>query len=267
MYELGLEILNKLSINGYEAYIVGGFPRDKYLGIKSNDIDITTNARYDDLVNIFGSVKENGYLSYILEYKGNKFQVTTYRKDISYIGNRKPDVQEVVDTLEEDLNRRDFIINTLCIDGDGKYKDILNARDDLNNKIIRTVKDPNISFKEDALRMLRCIRFASILDFEIDPKVKEAINKNKKLIKYLSFFRKKEELDKIFSNYNYQKGIDLIREFGLEEVLSIKIANDIYADNYLLVWANTEYDERYPFTREEKKIIKLFKDNDSSKTE
>ena len=103
MYELGLEILNKLSINGYEAYIVGGFPRDKYLGIKSNDIDITTNARYDDLQNIFDNVKENGFMSYILEYKDHVFQITTFRKDNSYVDNRKPDIQERVDTLDEDL--------------------------------------------------------------------------------------------------------------------------------------------------------------------
>lgn len=261
MYELGLEILNKLFDNKFESYIVGGFPRDKYLGNYSEDIDITTKAKYEDLVRIFGSVKENGYMSYILEYKGYKFQITTFRKDISYEGNRKPDVQETVDTINEDLLRRDFIINTLCINRDGKYIDILGSRKDIDNKIIRTVKDPNISFKEDALRMLRCIRFASILNFNIEDSVKQAIINNKGLIKNLSFFRKKEELDKIFKNYNYQRGIDLIKELGLEEVLSIKIENNIYADTYLMVWANIKYDEEYPFTREEKRIIKSYIDN------
>lgn len=261
MYELGLEILNKLFIYRFEAYIVGGFPRDKYLGKSSDDIDITTNAKYEDLVNIFGDVKENGYMSYIVEYKLNKFQITTYRKDVSYTDNRKPDVQETVDTINEDLLRRDFIMNTLCINKDGKYIDLLGAKKDIDNKIIRTVKDADTSFKEDALRMLRCIRFASILNFKIEDSVKEAIIKNKDLIKNLSFFRKKEELDKIFSNYNYQRGLDLIKELGLEEVLSIKIENNIYADTYLMVWANIKYDEEYPFTREEKRIIKSYIDN------
>lgn len=261
MYELGLEILNKLFFNGFDAYIVGGFPRDYYLGLKSDDIDITTNAKYEDLVNIFTTVKENGYMSYIVEYKHKSFQITTYRKDISYIGNRKPDIQETVDTLKEDLKRRDFIMNTLCIDKDGKYVDLMDARRDIDNKIIRTVKNPNMSFREDALRMLRCIRFASILNFNIDSLVKEAIINNKDLIRNLSFFRKKEELDKIFSNYNYQKGIDLIKELSLEEVLSIKIDNNIYGDNYLSIWSQIEYDNNYPFTREEKRILKSYIDN------
>ena len=90
MYELGLEILNILFNRGYISYIVGGFPRDKYLGLNSDDVDITTNAKYEDLINIFDSIKENGYMSYILEYKSNKFQITTFRKDISYLDNRKP---------------------------------------------------------------------------------------------------------------------------------------------------------------------------------
>jgi tRNA nucleotidyltransferase (CCA-adding enzyme) len=261
MYELGLEILNILFNRGYISYIVGGFPRDKYLGLNSDDVDITTNAKYEDLVNIFDSIKENGYMSYILEYKSNKFQITTFRKDISYLDNRKPSIQETVNTIEEDLLRRDFIINTLCIDKDGKYFDYMDARKDLDNRIIRTVKDPNISFKEDALRMLRCIRFSSILNFNIDESVKKAIINNKELIRGLSFFRKKEELDKIFSNYNYQRGLDLIKELSLEEVLSIKIGNNIYADNYLMVWSNIEYSDEYPFTREEKRTLKTYIDN------
>ncbi|MBR2603619.1 MAG: polynucleotide adenylyltransferase [Bacilli bacterium] len=262
MYEMGLEILNKLFFNGFRGYIVGGYPRDKYIGKYSNDIDITTNAKYDDLVRIFDNVKENGYMSYIVDYKSYKYQITTFRKDISYIDNRKPDIQETVDTIEEDLKRRDFIINTLCINKDGKYLDILGAKNDIDNKIIRTVKNPNISFKEDSLRILRCIRFASILNFNIDDEVSKAIHNNKELIRNLSFFRKKEELDKIFSNINYQRGIDLIKEYGLEEALSIKIGNNIYGDNYLKVWSKIEYDDNYPFTREEKRILKSYIDNE-----
>lgn len=261
MFEKGLEIINILCSNGYDSYIVGGFPRDKYLGINSDDIDITTYADYNDLSKLFNNIKESGYMSYILDYKGYKYQITTFRKDNSYIGNRKPDDQERVNTINEDLLRRDFIINTLCIDRDGKYVDILGAKKDLDKRVIRTVKDPNESFREDALRMLRCIRFASILNFNIDPKVKESIINNKELIRGLSFFRKKEELDKIFSNYNYQRSIDLIKELSLEEVLSIKIDNNIYADNYLLIWSEIEYSDEYPFTREEKRIIKAYNDN------
>ncbi len=261
MLELGLEVINIISNNGFEAFIVGGFPRDLYLGIDSDDIDITTNASLEELSLIFPDIKENGFMSYIIDYKGKVIQITTYRKDISYIGNRKPDNQERVNTLDEDLLRRDFIINTLCINKDGKYVDLLGAKKDIDSKIIRTVKNPNTSFKEDALRMLRCIRFSTVLDFDIDDDTSKAINSNKEIIRMLSFFRKKQELDKIFSSYNYQKGIDLIKKYGLEEVLSIKIGNNIYADNYLMVWSNIEYSDEYPFTREEKRTLKTYIDN------
>lgn len=261
MLELGLEVINIISNNGFEAFIVGGFPRDLYLGIDSDDIDITTNATLEELSLIFPDIKENGFMSYIIDYKGKVIQITTYRKDVSYIGNRKPDNQERVNTLDEDLLRRDFIINTLCINKDGKYVDLLGAKKDIDSRIIRTVKNPNTSFKEDALRMLRCIRFSTVLDFDIDDDTSKAINSNKEIIRMLSFFRKKQELDKMFSSYNYQKGIDLIKKYGLEEVLSIKIGNNIYADDYLSVWSQIEYDERYPFSREEKRIINSYTDN------
>ena len=148
MLELGLEVINIISNNGFEAFIVGGFPRDLYLGIDSDDIDITTNASLEELSLIFPDIKENGFMSYIIDYKGKVIQITTYRKDISYIGNRKPDNQERVNTLDEDLLRRDFIINTLCINKDGKYVDLLGAKKDIDSKIIRTVKNPNTSFKD-----------------------------------------------------------------------------------------------------------------------
>ena len=258
MYGLGLEILNILFSHKFRGFIVGGFPRDMYLGKESKDIDIATNATYDDLVKIFNTVKlcgNNNFMSYVLYYKGSTFQITTFRKDISYENNRKPIEQIKVDTIEEDLLRRDFIINTLCIDKDGKYVDIMGAMKDMDNKIIRTVNNPDISFKEDALRMLRCIRFATVLGFDIDSKTKEAIINNKDLIRNLSPFRRKQELDKIFSDINYQKGLDLIKELSLEEVLSIKIGNNIYGDNYLLIWSQIEFSDDYPFTREEKRII------------
>ena len=260
MFELGLEVINLLEYSNFKAFIVGGYPRDMYLGRESYDIDIATSAKYDDLVKIFRNVKENGYMSYIVEYKSNMFQVTTFRRDISYFDNRKPDKQETVDTIEEDLKRRDFIMNTLCIDKDGKLLDFMNAKRDIDNKIIRTVKNPEQSFREDALRMLRCVRFCSILGFDMSPDVKSALINNRGLIKGLSFFRKKEELDKIFKDINYQRGINLIKELGLEEVLSIKIENNIKDDNYLKIWSKIKYDDNYPFTREEKRILNTYID-------
>ena len=109
--------------------------------------------------------------------------------------------------------------------------------------------------------LLECL---DVLDFEIDPTVKEALYNNRSLIKDLSFYRKKQELDKIFSDINYQKGIDLIKELDLEEVLSIQIDNKIYADNYLYVWSKIKFDNEYPFTRNEKHIIEDIRLNDNN---
>ena len=261
MLEIGLEVINELYYNGFDAYIVGGFPRDLYLGFESDDIDIATNATKEELEKVFPNIRESGFMSYTVDYKGHNIQITTFRKDLSYLGSRKPDKQEKVDTIEEDLLRRDFVINTLCINKDGKFIDYLGAKKDLDDRIIRTVKDPNESFREDALRILRCIRFSSVLDFEIDENTSRAIINNRELIRQLSFYRKKQELDKIFSNYNYQKGIDLIKLYGLEEVLSIKIGNNINGDNYLAIWAQIEYDPGYPFTRKEKRTMESSTDN------
>lgn len=192
MYKEALEILKKINNLGYEGYIIGGYSRDKYLNIENTDIDICTNMSSSLIKEKFNVTKDNGYGSLIIE---DKFEITTYRKDI-YINSRFPEI-EFVSSLEEDLKRRDFTINTLCIDFNGNYIDKLNAINDLNNKIIKTVKDANISFKEDPLRIVRALRFKIDLDFELDNDIIEGIKINKGLIKTISQKRIEKELSKI----------------------------------------------------------------------
>ena len=105
MYNLALEILKEINENNYEAYIIGGYPRDLYLGIDNLDIDICTNAKYEDLVNIFKDYEiiNRGFGSVILKYKDNEFEITTFRKEYEYEKNRFPKKIEFVNTLEEDL--------------------------------------------------------------------------------------------------------------------------------------------------------------------
>ena len=218
MYKRGIEILKSLNKNNYEAYIIGGYPRDRYLNIDSNDIDICTSATPDDLIKIFPNA------DYTYKKYGNvnidSIQLTTYRKD-SYNNNRYPVDIIYVDTLKEDLKRRDFIINTLCIDSSGNYIDLLNAKDDIDNKIIRMVGNSYDKIIEDPLRILRAVRFASILDFKLDDNLICAIKKYGYLVKTISYKRKKKELDKIFNNQNKKIGIKLILEYNLDEYLEI----------------------------------------------
>ena len=181
------EILEMITNKGFKAYVVGGYVRDYLRKIKTNDIDICTNARVKDLMEIFKDYKVTPleYGNILLETKDYLYEITTFRKDIDYINNRKP-IIEYVDTLEEDITRRDFTVNSICMDKDGKIIDLLNGKKDLNKKIIRTIGDPYFKIKQDSLRILRAIRFASCLNFKIEETLKTAIKENKDLLKYLS---------------------------------------------------------------------------------
>jgi len=218
MYKDALEILNIINDLGYESYIIGGYPRDLYLGIENPDIDMCTNAKFEDLKDTF-EIISNNFGSMTLIYKDYKYEITTYRKEYEYEKNRFPKKIEFVNTLEEDLKRRDFVINTLCIDKDGNYIDLLGSKKDLDNKIIRCVGNSDLKISEDILRSLRAIRFATILNFEIDETLKQSIKKYNYLLDNLSDKRKKEELDKIMNSNNKEYGLFLIKDLELEKYL------------------------------------------------
>lgn len=259
MLNTALNILKLIEDNSYEAYIVGGFVRDYLMGKKSNDVDITTNARPKDLIKIFPSANFDNalYGSVTVYLNGIRFEITTYRSEGSYLDNRHPDVVSYVDDLKVDLKRRDFTVNTICMDKSGKIIDLLNAKSDIDNKIIKTVISPLDSFKIDSLRILRAIRFATTLDFDLSLEVKEAIKQSKYLLKDLSINRKKEELDKVFSGPNIEKGLSLIKELGLIDVLNLTNINKVRPCSQVIgVWTVLEVDDVYPFTRNELKLMK-----------
>ena len=259
MYKRAIEVLNKFSQNGYLAYIVGGYPRDSLLDIKTKDIDICTNAKPMEIMELFDTeaMSDFKYGSVKIIYKNYKFDVTTFRKDIKYEDNRKPIKIKYIDDLKKDLLRRDFTINTLCIDKDGNYVDVLNARKYIDDKVIKTVGNPRYRLKEDSLRILRAIRFASMLDFDIDSKTKNYIIKYGYLLKSLSGSRKKEELNKIFSSVNKEKSRRLIIDFGLDKYLGIKnIDSIIMCDDIIGIWSQLELIDEYPMNKTEKELIK-----------
>lgn len=259
MYNKALDVLKIFIDHGYDAYIVGGYPRDKMLGIKTNDIDICTNAKPKEIMEIFDTtgVSDIKYGAVRVIYKGVLFDVTTFRKDIKYENNRKPVKIKYVTELKKDLLRRDFTINTMCIDCKGNLIDMLGAKKDIDKKIIATVGNPRYRLKEDSLRILRAIRFAASLDFLIDDKTKNYIKKYGYLLKGLSNSRKKEELDKIFAAKNKEKGRNLIIELGLDKYLGLDNLGDIILCNDIIgIWSQLKASIDYPFSKAENENIK-----------
>lgn len=257
MEKKALKVLSILEENGYEAYIVGGYVRDKLLGIESNDIDICTSATPKEIKEIFKASSSPNYGSVNVTYKSVNFDITTFRREIKYIDNRLPIKLKYIKTVKKDLLRRDFTINTICMDSKGNILDMLNVMEDLDNKIIRTVGNPRYKLKEDALRILRAIRFATILDFTIEDKTKHYLKAYSHLLKKISFQRKRQELDKIFSSVNKEKGIDLIVELGIDKMLALPNLKKITPCHDLIgIWTQLEVDNIYPFTKNEKDQMK-----------
>lgn len=253
------KVLNKIEKSGFEAYIVGGFVRDYLLCHQSNDIDICTNALPKDIKTIFGNSKENGiYGSYNLKTKKNNYDITTYRKEFDFQG-RNPSKIEYTNNLLEDLERRDFTINAICMNTKGKILDLKNGVQDLENKIIRSIKDPETSIKEDPLRILRAIRFACTLNFQIEETLWNAIKKNPILLDNLSSTRIKKELDAILISPNFQKGFQILSQLNLLEKLGLETQNINYVNDVNGMWAQIKVTKDYPFTKNEKDQINQIK--------
>lgn len=259
MYNTAIKLLNKLNENGFQSYIVGGYPRDLILKRESFDIDICTSATPKQLKEIFKNdcVKKVEYGSVTIIYNKIRFEITTFRKDIKYKNNRLPIKIKYIGKLVDDLKRRDFTINTLCIDKNGNIIDLLNGRKEIEEKTIKMVGNPKYKLKEDSLRILRAIRFATILNFNLDSNLKKYIKKYGYLLKKLSYYRKKEELEKIFLSSNAQKGIDLIQELELSSYLELSNLDSIkIIPSIIGIWAQLDVLDIYNFNNNEKNFIK-----------
>ena len=259
MLDTAIKLLTKITDKGYEAYLVGGFVRDYLLGIKSSDIDVTTSATPKELMEIFNDycLPTNEYGSVTITFNKIRFEITTFRKEFTYKDNRHPEEIIYIKNLKEDLLRRDFTINAICMDKDKKIIDPLDGRKDLEKRELHTIKSPETVFNDDVLRILRAIRFATTLDFTIGTLEKNAIIENKYLLDSLSMERKKQELDKIFSSPNAIKGITLLKELELAEVLNLNNLTKIKPCSQLIgIWTQLEVDDIYPFSNNEKDLMK-----------
>lgn len=250
------EVLKKIEYYGYEAYLVGGYPRDYYMGKESTDFDICTSAPLEKLKEWF-VVEKTNYASSIIIQEGLKLEITQFRKEFDYMNHRFPGRIEFVPDLITDLLRRDFIINTLCMNQEGDYIDLLNARKDIDSKIIRSVGDPLIKLEEDALRILRAIRFATVLNFTIEEELSAAMKKKAHLVSNLSYYRKRQELNRIILSENRLYGFQLLKDYGLIELLELeqieKVTNDM---SFLEVWNIIDPNRKYEYTKEEKRKLK-----------
>ena len=217
----GKEIIRKLNSNGFEAYFVGGYVRDKVIGIKSDDIDITTSATPEEVSNLFDRVKNTGdkFGGVTILIEDFKYEVTTFRLEGQYLNHRSPSSVQFSTKLEDDLQRRDFTINALVMSEDEIVTDYFDGLKDIDYKMIKTIGNPIERFNEDALRILRAFRFCSKLGFDIDKNTLEAINSTKHLIKTISIERIMVELNKIMLGDYQKKAIKYMISTGVTEEL------------------------------------------------
>ena len=249
------KILETLENEGYQAYLVGGYVRDYLLGVTSFDVDIATDALPKDIHRIFNSSKNN-YGSVNIKVDKLNVDITTFRKDLNYV-NRRPSKVVYINNLIDDLERRDFTINAICMNKNGKIIDLLNGCKDLDRRTIKMIGSIDVKLKEDPLRIMRAIRFACILDFKIEDELYEKIKEYSYLVGDLSKERIKNELDKILISKNYKYGLELMKDTKISEVLEINYDDINYVDDLLGMWAQVKV-LNIPFTNVEKgNIIKI----------
>lgn len=214
------EIINILMEHGYEAYVVGGCVRDSILAKTPMDWDITTSASPMQVKEIFHRTVDTGIQHGTVTVLMDKeaYEVTTYRVDGEYEDHRRPKEVLFTKSLEEDLKRRDFTINAMAYNEQEGLKDLFCGEEDLKKGIIRCVGDPKERFDEDALRILRAIRFAAQLDFEINEKTQEAISSRYPHLADISAERIQVELTKLLVS-NHPEKLLLAQQLGITKIV------------------------------------------------
>lgn len=264
-------IIARLKEAGFEAYMVGGAVRDYLRGAVPHDIDVATSASPEQVKALFERTIdtgiEHGTVMILLDGEGT--EVTTFRTESGYSDNRRPDKVEFVNSLHEDLKRRDFTINAMAMTEEMDIIDPFGGRDDLRANIIRAVGAPKERFSEDALRMLRAIRFSGQLNFHIDPATKQAIIEHAERIQSVAMERIKAELDKVMLSHSAHISMWYLTETGLNRFLpsgglfemdwsGYKAGKDALAGwFYLLRYNNENFAaiQKYRFSNQDKKDL------------
>lgn len=216
-FQEALPILDTFEKNGFEAYFVGGSVRDALLGKPINDIDIATSAFPEEVKNIFKKTIDVGiqHGTVVVLFHKEPYEVTTFRTESGYQDYRRPDEVTFVRSLEEDLKRRDFTINAFAMNQNGVIKDFFQGLKDLDEKVIRAVGDPFERFNEDALRIMRALRFQSQLNFVIEEKTFQAIVESAPLLSKIAVERIHIEFVKLMLGSAMPKALLNFVEAGL----------------------------------------------------
>lgn len=220
--------INKLNSSGFEAYVVGGCVRDCILGIEPIDWDITTSALPHNIISCFENYKiietglKHGTVTVIIG--DMHLEITTYRIDGEYKDNRRPDEVQFTSEIAYDLQRRDFTINAIAYNHKNSIVDLYGGIKDIELKLIKCVGEPDKRFNEDSLRILRALRFASVLNFEIELSTANSIHKNKNLLSNISSERIAVEFNKLITGINFKNVLsqykDVIAVF-IPELLTV----------------------------------------------
>ncbi|MEA4910917.1 CCA-adding enzyme [bioreactor metagenome] len=234
-----LWVCEMLSKNNFDSYLVGGCVRDLFLSREPGDWDITTNATPDEIINIFGedeTVYENPFGTVGVKIRKNDseteeveiIEVTTYRKEGEYEDFRRPNKLEWGKTIEEDLERRDFTMNAIAYNPiNDILKDIYKGQNDIKDKIIRTVGEAEERFNEDALRMLRAVRFSAQLNFVISNETLEAIFRLASNLEKISKERIRDEFIKIIMSSNPMQGLLISQKLGMLKYISSELESAV----------------------------------------
>ncbi|WP_018886210.1 CCA tRNA nucleotidyltransferase [Paenibacillus massiliensis] len=217
MVSNGLKVLNTLIAAGYETYFVGGCVRDELLKRPVHDMDITTAAEPEQVLNLFPDAIptgiQHGTVTVMLE--GNPYEVTTFRTESDYKDHRRPADVAFVKEITEDLRRRDFTMNAIAMRPDGTRVDPFAGEEDIRLELVRCVGEAEQRFEEDALRMLRCVRFAANFGFSIAYNTWKALLHKRELLQHIAMERVRTEIEKLLEGPDPLRGLELLRRSGL----------------------------------------------------
>ncbi|UUV26056.1 MULTISPECIES: CCA tRNA nucleotidyltransferase [Lysinibacillus] len=221
-WQAAYSVIEQLEQAGFEAVIVGGAVRDALLNRPAHDVDVATNALPEEVKTVFQKTVDIGiqHGTVLVIVPAGPVEVTTYRTDGEYTDHRRPQNVHFVRSLKEDLQRRDFTMNAIAMRHDGSFVDYYGGRQDIEKRVIRAVGEAEKRFAEDALRMLRAIRFSAQLDFTIEANTITAIQQRAADLSFIAKERIKAELDKLWIGQTVFGGIQKLEDCGLTAYLT-----------------------------------------------
>ncbi len=243
-------VLLRLKEAGFEAYIVGGSVRDVLRGEKPKDWDVTTSAKPEEILKLFlESFYENKFLTVTVKTGSGdpsiaEVEVTTYRAEGKYTDKRHPDEVRFAKTLNDDLSRRDFTMNAIAMDWGGDLIDPFGGTADIKEKIIRAVGDHSMRFDEDALRMMRGVRFAAELGFSIEEKTARAMKERSGNLEFIAKERIRDEFFKMIGTFRAREGVEMLHDFGLLKFVLPELEEGIGIENRPRIFTIWEHNLR-----------------------